>query len=411
MAREHPDILKVFADRYRASQAGRTGVSSGDFTLDYLDLIKAAGIEKSADGRRLAEDRLCVARRVSQGLLGLKTHPHDERIIELVRLARDGGEPWLFTHLGETSPTEERHQLASLFESFSDAEVPAAWQEPWRQWCALLVSQARQGTTVLPFVRNDPAACRELMSVTARVLNWQQGESLLRFASCLICGNSKRLEQLEKSLEKTLSQITGGAIQSLKDLGLLEKPRRVLLHGPLRLELPAGALDLGLLSGPLTLSETDIHLASAIHTAAQRVLTVENETTFWELTKTNHDTLLIHTSFPGRAVLALITRLPSDIPLYHFGDTDPAGFDILRDLRERSGRTIQPLHMSLRAKGSSETLTASELRMLKSLLSHPLMHDCREQLQAMLDAGTKCDFEQETLGVPPLKEWPFYRTA
>lgn len=411
MAHERPDVLKVFADRYRASQAGRTGVSSGDFTLDYLELIKAAGIERSAEARQVAEDRLRVACHLSQGLLSLDTHSRDEKLIHRVRLARDGGEPWLFAHLGETSPTEERHQLASLFKSFADAEVPSKWQEAWRQCCALLVSQARQGTSISPFTRSDPAACRELMQVTARVLNWQQGESLLRFASCLICGNSKRLKQLENALEKTLSQITDGAIQSLKDMGLIENPRRVLLHGPLRLELSGGMLDLALLSGPVTLAETDIRLASAIHTTARRVLTVENETTFLELSKTNGDTLLIHTSFPGRAVLALITSLPSEIPLYHFGDTDPAGFDILRDLRERSGRLIAPLHMSLRSKENAEALTASETRTLKALLSHPLMHDCHEQLQTMLDASTKCDFEQETLGVPPLKDWPFYRMA
>lgn len=411
MARENPDALKVLADRYRASQAGRTGVSSGDYTLDYLELIQTAGIERSAEARLLAEDRLRVAHHLSHGLLSLDTHPRDEKLIHRVRLARDGGEPWLFAHLGETSPTEERHQLASLFESFTNAEVPAAWQEAWHQWCARLAALAQRGDGIPPFVRTDPAACRELMQVTARVLNWQQGESLLRFASCLICGNSKRLKQLENALEKTLSQITDGAIHSLKDMGLIENPRRVLLHGPLRLELSGGMLDLGLLSAPVTLSETDIRLASAIHTTARRVLTVENETTFLELSKSSGGTLLIHTSFPGRAVLALITRLPSEIPLYHFGDTDPAGFDILRDLRERSGRHIEPLHMSLRSKENSEALTASEVRTLKALLSHPLMHDCHEQLQTMLDAGTKCDFEQETLGVPTLKEWPFYRMA
>lgn len=411
MARENPDALKVLADRYRASQAGRTGVSSGDYTLDYLELIQTAGIERSAEARLLAEDRLRVAHHLSHGLLSLDTHPRDEKLIHRVRLARDGGEPWLFAHLGETSPTEERHQLASLFESFTNAEVPAAWQEAWHQWCARLAALAQRGDGIPPFVRTDPAACRELMQVTARVLNWQQGESLLRFASCLICGNSKRLKQLENALQKTLSQITDGAIQSLKDMGLIENPRRVLLHGPLRLELSGGMLDLGLLSAPVTLSETDIRLASAIHTTARRALTVENETTFLELSKSGGDTLLIHTSFPGRAVLALITRLPSEIPLYHFGDTDPAGFDILRDLRERSGRHIEPLHMSLRSKEHSEALTASEVRTLKALLSHPLMHDCHEQLQTMLDAGTKCDFEQETLGVPTLKEWPFYRMA
>lgn len=407
MAHERPDVLKVFAARYRTSTVGRTGVSGGDYTLDFLELLRAGGIEKSADGRRLGEDRLRVACHLSQGLLSLDTHSRDEKLILRVRLTRDGGEAWLFTHLDETSPTEERQQLAALFESYANTDVPDVWRESWQEWCARLAAQAQQGGSVQPFARDDPAACRELVTVTARVLGWQ-GESLLRFASCLICGSSKRLKQLESALEKTLAQITGGTIKSLKDLGLIENPRRVLLHGPLRLELPGGTLDLGLLTGPVMLSETDIRLASAIHTAALRVLTVENETTFLELAKTNRDTLLIHTSFPGRAVLALLERLPPDTPLHHFGDTDPAGFDILRDLRERSGRAIQPFHMNFRFTDDSETLTRDDLRTLDNLLAHPLMHDCHEQLRAMLNAGRKGDFEQETLGRPALPEWPFY---
>lgn len=404
-------MLRTFAARYCDSQAGRTGVSSGDFTLDYLELIKAAGIEKSADGRRLAEDRLRVAGHLSQGLLSLDTHPRDEKLILRVRLARQGGEAWLFAHLREASPTEERRRLAALFESFIDTDVTEAWQEPWKAWCGRLAAQALEGGGVQPFERDDLPVCRELMTTTARVLNWRQGESLLRFASCLICGSSKRLEQLEKKLEKTLAQATDGAVQSLKDVGLLEKPRRVLLHGPLRLELPGGTLDLGLLSGPVTPSETDIHLASAVHTAALRVLTVENEATFWELAKTNHDTLLVQTSFPGRAVVALLRSLPADTAMHHFGDTDPAGFDILRDLRERTGRTIAPLHMAFRPRPGADALDAAERRTARQLLASPLMADCHEVLQAMLDSGTKGDFEQETLGVPDLSEWPFYRLA
>jgi hypothetical protein len=36
------------------------------------------------------------------------------------------------------------------------------------------------------------------------------------------------------------------------------------------------------------------------------------------------------------------------------------------------------------------------------------MVDCRDELKAMLEAGTKGDFEQESLGRPVLDGWPFY---
>jgi hypothetical protein len=37
-----------------------------------------------------------------------------------------------------------------------------------------------------------------------------------------------------------------------------------------------------------------------------------------------------------------------------------------------------------------------------------MMSDCREPLEAMREAGTKGDYEQESLGPPELEGWPFY---
>jgi len=407
MAREHPDVLKVFADRYRDSQAGRTGVSTGDFTFDYLKLLKAAHAD-SAEGRIHAEDRLRMASGDSQGRLALDTHPRDECLIHIVRLSREGGERWLFNHLSESSPTEERRQLANLFESFAAVPVPPNHQTAWSNWCLNLAQSALNGCAIVPFTRGDLAGNHELLTAIPRILAWQ-GESLIRFASCTLCGDSKQLGQLRPRLESALRQMTDDGIQSLEELGLMEKPRQVSLRGPLRLELLGGTLNLRLLHAPVSISETDIHQAIAIHCDASRVLTVENDTTFLELAKLGGDTLLIQTSYPGRAVLALLARLPAKLSIYHFGDTDPAGFDILRDLRERSGRSVQPLHMRYRHGEGSAALLLSDRQIIDRLLANPRMADCHAPLQAMRDSGMKGDFEQESLGLPNLMEWPFYR--
>ncbi|MCX6848669.1 MAG: DUF2220 family protein [Verrucomicrobia bacterium] len=409
MAHEYPDILKVFANRYRNSQAGRTGICTADFTLDYHKLLKAANAD-SAQARINAEDRLRQAADQSQGKLKHDTHSRDERLIHIVRLSHEGGETWLFNHVRESSPTEERRQLADLFESFQEAPVSSGWKNAWSNWCLQLAQHALDGSSVTPFTRDDLVGNHELLTAIPSLLDWQ-GESLLRFASCMICRDSKKLEQLRPRLESALRQITAGRIQSLEDLGLLEKPRRVFIRGPLRLDLPGGTLNLGLLHSPVSISETDIHQAIAIHCDAAQVLTVENETTFLELAKLNSDTLLIQTSYPGRAVLALLARLPAQLPIHHFGDTDPAGFDILRDLRTRSCRTIQPLHMRHRPREGSENLQPSDLQIIARLLADPCMADCLASLQAMRDSGTKGDFEQESLGRPSLPEWPFYENT
>jgi hypothetical protein len=53
---------------------------------------------------------------------------------------------------------------------------------------------------------------------------------------------------------------------------------------------------------------------------------------------------------------------------WHFGDSDGPGFDILRVLRQKSGRSFGALHMQ----------------------------------------QGRIPFEQESLGRPARKDWPFY---
>lgn len=391
MAPEHPEVLKALAACYRESQAGRTGMNAADFTLDYHKLLKAARAD-NAEARIVAEEHLRRAASQSQGRLVLDTQPRDERIILRIRLKREGGEFWLFQYLGESSPTEERTALAALFDSFAGSSLPA-------EWLGNLSLQALAGGSVEPFKRDDPVGNRELLAILARLFEWN-GESLIRFASCVICKDSKRLGELKARLEKALAQICG---KTFEELGLLEKPRQVSLHGSLRLD----GLDFSRLRGPLVLSETDIRAATTIECPAGRVLIVENEACFLELTKVNRGTLLIQSSYPNRAVLALLARLPSDIPVHHFGDTDPAGFDILRDLRERSQRSIQAWHMRVRMNAGSPALTQMERQMLERLIHHPLMADCVPQLQVMLESGRKGDFEQESLPLELFRTWPF----
>jgi hypothetical protein len=87
---------------------------------------------------------------------------------------------------------------------------------------------------------------------------------------------------------------------------------------------------------------------------------VENETSFHELAKLESGELLVCTSYPGSATLALLKKLPSALEFWHFGDSDPEGFDILRDLRERSYRPFRALHMKWRDAASCEPLDAED---------------------------------------------------
>src|SRR5690606_22575405 len=100
---------------------------------------------------------------------------------------------------------------------------------------------------------------------------------------------------------------------------------------------------------------------------------------------------------------------PVDLPHHHFGDTDPAGYDILRRLREIHPRPVHALLMRWRDQPGSPPLSHLERQTVERLLADPRLADCHPDLQALHQADRRGDFEQESLGPPDLQGWPFYR--
>ena len=371
-------VLEALAEKYESTPAGRTGVGGRDLLIDAEKFLASLD---ARDGRRRAEIEQELEAAERAGVLRLERHPRDPAILLQVRLPL-GPEPELYRRLGRPSPAELRAGLAAQFAiAASDARVPAAWKSDWERWCRGMSEAAATGGPVAPFDRTPGAANAEILDLLPRLLAWE-GESLVRFASCLLCDDSKRLEslataekegelagQLRGKLGRLLADITGGKLRSLDDVGILPNPRFALLHGPLRMRLDGQWLNLGLLHGPVRLALADIRRTDPgdWECDARRCLTVENETTFHELAKLQSGELLLQTSFPGSATVALIRALPATLEWWHFGDSDPAGFEILRVLREKTGRDFRPLHM---------------------------------------EAG-RVPYEQESLG-RPRREWPFY---
>lgn len=357
-------ILGALARRYEQTRVGRTGVGERDLILDYERFLGDAGC-RDGEARQLAEQTLRDMEKA--GLLALETHRLDPRLLDRIRF-RATNEAELFAQLGEPTPTERRRRLAAQFaEVDADLAVPERWRSSWQEFCRSYQAAALAGSSIQPFDRDDPVLNAELLRLLPRLLAWPSA-SLIRFASCVLCNKSKRLEELSPRLNQALARITRDEIRTLEDVNILSNPRFALLHGPLRIKTGGAWLDLGLLRGPSRLSLEDIISAELIETTACHCITVENETSFFELAKLHSGELLVQTSFPGSGTLGLLERLPDTLEFWHFGDSDEAGFSILADLRTRSGRDFQPLHM---------------------------------------EPGRQ-PFEQEALGSPHIGHWPFY---
>jgi len=399
-------ILLTLAERYKKTRAGRTGQANRDFLEDYEKLLKEAGCEAG-------EERVCAERDL-QGVDGdlLTIERHRRMGLPLRVRFSQANENRLFALLGLADPTQERAAFAQHFQIAGGFPVPQRWRAGWEAFCQAYQSAALGGESVSPFDRIKPEETDEILRLLPRLLSWR-GESLMRFASCLLCGSSKQLEHLERKLEICLEKITGGEVKWLSDLGIAANERSLLLHGPLNLNLDGNVVDLSAFKGPIRVSARDLESAN-FWTDATRCVTVENPAMLYELCKLGSGVILASSGSEGgfahSPVITFLRKLPQTMECWHFGDSDPKGFDILRDLRERSGCAIRSLHMQFRTtERSSPALTSEQGNTIERLLSSAsLTQEEKEELRRIKAAGCLGAFEQESMGLPQ-PEWPFFR--
>ncbi|HTG45605.1 MAG TPA: hypothetical protein VK633_13865, partial [Verrucomicrobiae bacterium] len=219
-------VLRTLARIYTQSRAGRTGQGAQDKVVDFKQLLRAAEAEQGEERARAERDLKSAE---AKSLVELHRHPKDPTIIYKVRL-RLKNEGEFFAALGLESPEADRGRLSASFREAARMPVASAWQERWADYFGRLEAAALVGGSIIPFSRTDLAGNSELRRVTAEVLAWE-GESLIRFVSCVVCGDSKQLEAFRGKIETILSDMSAGTLRSLQELGILETPRSCLMHG------------------------------------------------------------------------------------------------------------------------------------------------------------------------------------
>jgi len=202
---------------------------------------------------------------------------------------------------------------------------------------------------------------------------------------------------------------------ALHRLGLVENLTSVsvLLFGSLRLRRtdrtewtwPEEAAAAGL---PIWLSAAHLREVASVTPAGcpvDRVVSVENETSFLDLSRVERDAALVFTAGQAnRAVIQLLVLLARSFPgacFFHQGDLDLPGVRILASLARRTGLSITPERMDagtlLRHRVHGIRLTRRERAMIHSALERGAL-PCRDLLQAMLEADVRV--EQEILTAP-----------
>ena len=238
-------------------------------------------------------------------------------------------------------------------------------------------------------------------------------ETYIRNFSTALFKDSKRFQREYRSTtESILFNYTDDVVEKHDILGyynLYENPTYVLIKGNARICFDESAIELSEMPGGIALSNGSLAGIHKISVKADKVITVENLTTYHDCDE--QDAVYIYLggyhNTSKQKLLELIYENNGDKEYYHEGDLDVYGFLILENLISKTQIPFKPLLMDVETierfyrAGLYKTLTARDRKMIDSKKDGQLSA-YKDVLEYMLEYN--CKVEQESIKAVELVE-------
>lgn len=273
-----------------------------------------------------------------------------------------------------------------------------------------LKERIEAGKTVKEFIDlEDLEKTKEIMSALSYIEHNQESCYIREF-SVSHFSDSKRFESLLGVLGKILRRFNSefaemDIYEILAEYHIYHTPNYVYVKGEGQLifdEQNHSALDMSVLEHGIGISGADLKQIKLCKTdQIQKVITIENLTAFFRCQE--EKSLLIylggyHNSV-RRELLQMVYREIPDAAYLHFGDIDVGGFEIYRDLCEKTGIPFQTCHMGIaeleRYANYTKKLTQNDKKRLKNLMAKkwPMEERIMPVLEYMEEHGVKLEQE------------------
>lgn len=258
----------------------------------------------------------------------------------------------------------------------------------------------------------DARRVEEVLQVLA-TMSKLTSETYIRNFSTALFKDSKRFQREYRStIESILFDYTDDVVEKDDILGyynLYENPTYVLIKGNARICFDESAIELSEMPGGIALSNGSLAGIHKISVKADKVITVENLTTYHDCDE--QDAVYIYLggyhNTSKQKLLELIYENNGDKEYYHEGDLDVYGFLILENLISKTQIPFKPLLMDVETierfyrAGLYKTLTARDRKMIDSKKDGQLSA-YKDVLEYMLEYN--CKVEQESIKAVELVE-------
>lgn len=249
----------------------------------------------------------------------------------------------------------------------------------------------------------DLKKTESLFTALYAVLN-QKEEIAERVFSSRVLSDSKLFAELKPKITSILRQYyyadpEMNSDELMAEYNILRNPMHIHLKGKATLRVGRTIIYLEDFQDGFALSSADLSKLEILELPVQRIVTIENLTSFYTAELTNtlciylggfHNTL-------RRKLLMLLARYTS-VPFYHFGDIDAGGIRIFYHLCEKTQIAFQSVCMDVHTLNQFASqcveLTQEDHRRLTDLLNQPMFQDT---IEWMLMHNKKLEQEHITI--------------
>lgn len=291
----------------------------------------------------------------------------------------------------------ERFHLTELNHYVQHVETPVC-----KAFVKYLIERIEMHKPVKEFIELDKFEETKRVLDIIQLIEKNVTPLYLREFSLQAFNDSKFFEQLEgkiasvfKRFHPEFEYMDLGEIMA--EYNIYHTPNYLYLKGDIRISIGEETLDLSVLKQGIGISGEDIDRVQLVCAERiEKVITIENLTTFFRWNEPN--SLIIYLGgYHNRSRRILLQEIFSNIPKVsykHFGDIDAGGFEIYRDLCEKTGIPFEMYHMDLEVlkqyKTFGKPLTVNDRKRLETMKSRVGLE---ELIAYMLEHNVKLEQE------------------
>lgn len=302
--------------------------------------------------------------------------------------------------LKRTSIPEQCEKVKKSLAEYQKCDCPIV-QAVIKDWFQCLENYKK-----LPYdLKYDGRRVSEILRILQAVSNLNCETYIRNFSTALFRDSKKFQKEYRSAVENILFDYTDGVVEKDKILGfynLYENPTYVMVKGNAVIKFEQSVIEVSEMPDGIALSNAALENVRNITVKADKVITVENLTTYHDSAEKDavHIYLGGYHNFSKQQLLEKIYVDNQSRSYFHKGDLDVYGFLILENLKEKTGIPFMPLMMDLTTiekfyrAGLYKELSAADVKLIEEKKNTKLAAYA-DVLQFMLDY--KCKVEQESI--------------